>query len=269
MRIEPWPCVMLAWGTATVLAPRRAARASPRGRSGAREREILGMDRFAHIAIDGPAGSGKTTVARALARRLDILYLDTGAMYRALAYAALQAQVDPADSTALLALAAERPIRVVRSVGGADGFAIYAGDEPLGDELFVPAVSRVVSVVAARPEVRELMVARQRAVAAMGPVVMAGRDIGTVVLPDAAVKIYLTASLAERVERRRAELARRGVSIAHDTLEAQMHERDRLDETRAVAPLRPAADCVEIDSTGMTVDDVVDRVAAIVRTANA
>jgi cytidylate kinase len=220
---------------------------------------------FAHIAIDGPAGSGKTTVARALARRLGVLYLDTGAMYRAVALVTLRAAVDPHDEGAVLALARERPVTVAVDPAAPQGFRVFAGGEAFGDELYGNDVSRIVSVVSAYPGVRDLMVERQRAIAAEGPVIMAGRDIGTVVLPDAPIKIFLTASVDERVERRRSELAARGTAVSRPDLRAEIEERDRLDATRSVAPLRPARDAVEIDSSAATIDEVVARVAEIVR----
>jgi cytidylate kinase len=218
-----------------------------------------------HIAIDGPAGSGKTTVAHALARRLGVLYLDTGAMYRAVALLSLRAEVDPHDEMAVLDLARERPIRVVVDEASPLGFRVFAGDHEFGSELYGNDVSRVVSVVAAYAGVRDLMVERQRAIAAEGPVIMAGRDIGTVVLPTAALKIFLTASVDERVERRLAELATRGTNVSRPELRAEIEERDRLDATRAVAPLRPADDALEIDSSGATVEEVVERIAALAR----
>ena len=222
------------------------------------------MGALTHVAIDGPAGSGKTTVARALAGRLGSLYLDTGAMYRALAFEALRRGYDPSDETALVALACERPVRIVSDANAAEGFVVYAGDERLGEEIYGSAVGGVVSVIAAHPRVRELMVERQRAIARSGPVVMAGRDIGTVVLPDASVKIFLTASVPERVRRRRAELAARGTIVDEATVRSEMEERDRLDTTRAVAPLRPAVDAHMIDSSGLGVGQVVDRIAELV-----
>jgi cytidylate kinase len=222
------------------------------------------MVRLGHIAIDGPAGSGKTTVARALAGRLHLLYLDTGSMYRAVAALALAHGCDPADAAGVLALVRANPVRAVHDRTSADGFRIFAGDRELGDDLYGPGVSRIVSIVAAQPAIRELMVDLQRAVATQSSVVMAGRDIGTVVLPDAALKIFLTASLAARVDRRLAELSAAGIAIDHATLEREMRERDRLDENRAIAPLRPAADAVVIDSTGIAVDAVVERIASLV-----
>jgi cytidylate kinase len=224
-----------------------------------RERSPLVMARLAHVAIDGPAGSGKTTVAHALAQRLGILYLDTGAMYRAVTLVTLRAGADPRDEASVLTMLAEFPVRATVDAAATHGFRIWAGDEPLGDELNGNEVSRNVSLVAAHPGLRAALVERQRAIAAESPVVMAGRDIGTVVLPDAPLKIFLTASLAERVERRLTELAARGVAIDRDELSAELRERDRLDATRAVAPLRAAAGAIEIDSTGASVAAVVER----------
>jgi cytidylate kinase len=216
------------------------------------------------VAIDGPAGSGKTTVARALARRLGFLYLDTGAMYRALALLALEAREDASDEATMLELARRRPIRVAFDPAADDGYRIFAGDTPLGDELYGNDVSQVVSVVAAHPGVRMLMVESQREIAGSRPVVMAGRDIGTVVLPGAPVKIFLTASVQERTERRRAELAERGNVVDAPTLQREIEERDKLDRDRAASPLRAAPGAYEIDSSGMSVSDVVERIAGIV-----
>ena len=143
------------------------------------------------------------------------------------------------------------------------GFRIWAGDETLGDDLYRNDVSRIVSVIASHPAIRAAMVERQRAIATEARVIMAGRDIGTVVLPEAPLKIFLTASLDERVERRLAELAARGVEIGRSELRRELAERDRLDTTRTVAPLRPAAGAVEIDSTGETVDAIVERIATL------
>jgi cytidylate kinase len=221
------------------------------------------MSGFAHVAIDGPAGSGKTTVARALAGRIGTLYLDTGAMYRAIALLVLRAGLSGSDEAAVVELASARPIRVELDPSSTLGFRIYAGDQQLGDELYQNEVSRLASVVAAHPRVRDLMVERQRATARAGPIVMAGRDIGTVVLPDAPVKVFLTASLAERVERRRADLAERGAVVDPEALRAELEERDRLDASRAVAPLRPALDAHTIDSSGLTVATVVERIVAL------
>jgi cytidylate kinase len=222
------------------------------------------MKAYAHVAIDGPAGSGKTTVARELARRIGALYLDTGAMYRALALIAVESEEDPTSEEAMLELARKWPIRVALDPDSPMGFRVFAGSRELGDALYRGDVTGSVSVVAAHPGVRALMVERQRAIADEGPVVMAGRDIGTVVLPGAPVKIYLTATVPERVERRLAELSAEGRVVDRATLQAEIEERDRLDSTRETAPLRAAADAREIDSSGLTVEEVVERIAAIV-----
>lgn len=217
---------------------------------------------FAHVAIDGPAGSGKTTVARRLSEKLGLLYLDTGAMYRAVALLALRGGVPIDDEAAVLRLARAHPIDVQLDRSSPLGFRILADHAELGPELYGNLVSTVVSVVAAYPSIRELMVERQRAIAGSGPVVMAGRDIGTVVLPEAPVKIYLDATLERRVERRQAELAAHGVPIDREELRAQMRERDRLDRERPVAPLRPAPGARIIDSSDLSVEEVVAAIAA-------
>ena len=230
-----------------------------------RERSRLGMGGFAHVAIDGPAGSGKTTVAHALARDLGILYLDTGAMYRAVALATLHAQIDPNDGAAVAALARAEPVRAEPDRTAEYGFRIFVGTREFGQELYANDVSRVVSVVAAHAELRAILVQRQRAIAAERAVIMAGRDIGTIVLPDAPIKIFLTASVAARVDRRFAELAARGTTVDRAALHAEIVARDDRDSTRATAPLVAATDAVEIDSTGLSVDEVVARIAALVR----
>jgi cytidylate kinase len=221
------------------------------------------MGTFTHIAIDGPVGSGKTTVARELAQRLGILYLDTGAMYRAVALSALHAGVDPSNETAVLEIVRLHPVHVTLDRHAPLGFRIFAGAHEFGEELYGNDVSPVASVVAAHPDIRAEMVLRQRAIAREGAVVMAGRDIGTVVLPDAPLKIFLTATVEARVERRRAELHAQGVKVDTATLREQIVERDRLDANRPVAPLRAASDAVEIDSSDMTVSDVVEHIASL------
>jgi cytidylate kinase len=216
-----------------------------------------------HIAIDGPAGSGKTTVAHELARRLGILYLDTGAMYRAVALIALRARVDTTDEQALIALVRAHPIHVTVDETAPLGFRVYTGEDELGEGLYDNDVSTLASVAAAHPSIREELVARQREIAQAGAVVMAGRDIGTVVLPDAGLKIFLTASVDARVRRRGAELEREGARVDPLVLRAQVIERDRLDANRAVSPLRAAADAVEIDSSRLSVPEVVERIVAL------
>ncbi|MBV8372773.1 MAG: (d)CMP kinase, partial [Candidatus Eremiobacteraeota bacterium] len=199
------------------------------------------------IAIDGPAASGKTTVARRVAARLQLAYLDTGAMYRALAYLALETHANVRDGTALAAL-------VDRANAQRYSEALLQSND----------VNAVVSIVAAHPEVREAMVAAQRRIAGDESVVMAGRDIGTVVLPNAPVKIYLTASVDARVDRRRMQLEEAGANVDAAQLRQELERRDRLDRTRAVSPLEPARDAHVIDSSDLSVEQVVDAVGAIV-----
>jgi CMP/dCMP kinase len=217
------------------------------------------------IAVDGPAASGKTTVARATARRLRILYLDTGAMYRAVAFLALRTGTDVDNGAALARLTQAEPVEVSLDESAPLGFRVVAGGQEL-DEATLQAsdVTAIVSAVAAQPEVRTAMVLAQRAIARKGPVVMAGRDIGTVVLPDAPVKIFLTASVEARIARRRLQLEAAGVDVDARRLADEIEERDRLDRTRAISPLVPAPDAHVIDSSEIDADAVVDEILAIV-----
>jgi cytidylate kinase len=199
------------------------------------------------IAIDGPAGSGKSTIGRAVAARLGLEYLDTGAMYRSVTFAALRRDIDPADADAVAALAPTLTIVVGErvTVDGEDATATIRG----------PEVTKAVSAVAANPAVREEMVRRQRAWAAeRGGGVLEGRDIGTVVFPDAALKVYLTADEAERLRRRAIEA---GEEVAQD-----IARRDQADASRAASPLYAADDALVIDTTGRTIDDIVEEVLA-------
>jgi CMP/dCMP kinase len=217
------------------------------------------------VAIDGPVASGKSTAARAVAARLGMLYVDTGAMYRALTLAALRSGVDPADQAALLRLLEVAPISIRPDPEAPLGYHVLYGAVEAGQELFGDDVSGAVSIAAAHPRVRAEMVARQRAIADTGAIVMAGRDIGTVVLPRAPCKVFLTASVDARVARRAAELAAAGGRVDPQFLRAQIEERDRLDSTRAVAPLRPAPGAVVIDSSDLDPGQVVDRIVDLVR----
>lgn len=217
------------------------------------------------IAIDGPAAAGKTTVARATAQRLGILYLDTGAMYRALACLALHTGTDVDNDAALARLMQIAPIEVELDKSAQLGFRIWAGEHELNEAtLLSNEVTAIVSTVAAQPAVRAEMVAAQRRIAEKGPVVMAGRDIGTVVLPDAPVKIYLTAAVPARIERRRIQLEQAGVDVDVHRLAQELEERDRLDQSRAISPLAPAPDAQLIDSSDIDAQKVVDEICAIV-----
>jgi CMP/dCMP kinase len=211
------------------------------------------------IAIDGPAGSGKSTVARAVADRLGLEYLDTGAMYRSVTFEALRRGIDPADEDAVGALAATLDISVdngVVTVGGVDASIEIRG----------PEVTRAVSTVAANLAVRTELVSRQREWARRrGGGVIEGRDIGSVVFPDALVKVYLTASEDERAGRRAKEVT----DLDYETVAADLARRDALDQGREVSPLAEAGDAIAIDTTDRDVDDIIAAVLDLVADAEA
>jgi CMP/dCMP kinase len=217
-----------------------------------------------HVAIDGPVASGKTVAARALAASLGHLYLDTGAMYRGAAYLALHNGVDLDNERAILALIQHHRIRLVPDDAAGPGYRVEIDGADTGTRLFDPEVSSAVSTVAALPGIRAAMVTEQRAIAAEGSVVMAGRDIGTVVLPDARFKFFLTASVEERADRRAKEFAERGIDVGIEEVREQIEERDRLDRNRTVAPLRAAEDALTIDSTSMQAAEVLAQMRAII-----
>jgi CMP/dCMP kinase len=219
------------------------------------------------IAIDGPAGSGKSTVAREVARRLGFTYLDSGAMYRAVTLAALDAGADLDDGAALGRIAEALAIELHRRAD--DNARVIADGRDVSDAIREPRVTGASSRVAAHPAVREAMLSKQRTLIAAGDYVVEGRDIGTVVAPDAPVKAFLTADPRERARRRAAELERRGVSIHEDDVRSAIEQRDMLDSTRSAAPLRQADDAELIDTTGMTADAVADRIVALFEQARA
>jgi CMP/dCMP kinase len=218
------------------------------------------------VAIDGPAGAGKSTVARAVARRLGLAYLDTGAMYRGLTWIALQRDVDPEDGASLAALARDVPMAIEPT---RDGDRVRVDGQDVTEAIRLPEVSGRVSEVSAHPGVREEMVAAQRALLSSGGWVSDGRDVGTVVWPGADLKVFLTASLEERARRRRAELAARGVEVDEPTVLEDVRRRDHLDTTRDTSPLRVAPGAIVIDSSEMTADDVVERVVRLVEALRA
>jgi CMP/dCMP kinase len=222
-----------------------------------------------NVAIDGWTAAGKTTVAKLLASELGYLYLDTGAMYRSVAYLALRNGVDLDNEAGLVSMLAQHTISIVPDAAATAGYRVLIDGRGTGERLFDPDVAAAVSTVAARPAIRRELVERQRAIAAQGPVVMAGRDIGTVVLPDARHKFFLTASVDERARRRQAEFHERGLDVAFEDVRAQIAERDRLDSTRAISPLRAAADAITIDSTDLRPDEVVARMRAAMERAPA
>jgi cytidylate kinase len=210
------------------------------------------------IAIDGPSGAGKGTVARALAARLGYRHIDTGAMYRALAWKALHDGVDLADETSVAALGERTHFDVEGGRIAVDGFEVAAA-------IRTPEMDKASATLARHPAVRRVLVARQRSYGEGGGVVMEGRDIGTVVFPDADLKIYLDASPEERARRRAADPAHTSSKGAQlSDVATALAERDKSDSTRAVSPLAVAPDAVVIDTTAMPVDRVVDSVLAIV-----
>jgi cytidylate kinase len=219
------------------------------------------------IAIDGPAGSGKSTVARGLARRLGFTYLDSGALYRAVTLVALESGADLDDGVALGSLAAATSI-VLHDRQDANVMVLIDGRD-VSDEIRSPEVTGASSTVAAHADVRAALLEKQRALIAAGNYVVEGRDIGTVVAPDAALKVFLTADPDERARRRAAELERKGLQAAAADVKAAIEKRDRLDSTRSAAPLRAAEDAVSLDTTGLEADDVIERVFELVEGARA
>ncbi|NWG18849.1 MAG: (d)CMP kinase [Chloroflexi bacterium] len=215
------------------------------------------------ITIDGPAGAGKSTLGEHLARRLGYLYFDTGVMYRALAWAALHRHVDPADAEATAALARTLDIQVLPAGAAADGrqYTVLVDGADVTWELRRPDVERVVSVAARHPAVRTVLRARQRAIGNRGRVVMVGRDIGSVVMPDAPVKFYLNASIDERARRRTVEIQSRGGASDIQHIRNEIMRRDELD--RHVSA--PAADACIIVSDGLTPEQVADLAMSYIR----
>jgi CMP/dCMP kinase len=205
------------------------------------------------IAIDGPAGAGKSTVARGLAGALGFTYLDSGAMYRCVALAALRRGAAPDDADAVGALAGQIEIRLDRD-------RVELDDEDVTEEIRTPAVSAAASRVSVHPAVRQAIVEQQRALIAAGRYVAEGRDIGTVVSPDAPLKVFLTADSDERARRRAADTGEPLEAVL-----AAQATRDARDRERQHAPMRPADDAVEIDTTGRAVSDVVDEIAGLAR----
>ena len=213
-----------------------------------------------NIAIDGPAGAGKSTVAKLVAKSLGYLYIDTGAMYRAVTLKALRDGVDLNDREKLGSLASALIINLKVSSNGS--LTVLLDGEDVTEEIRLPVVSNSVSQVAKVPAVRRRLIELQKDLAKGGGVVMEGRDIGTAVLPDARVKIYLTATPGERARRRWGELTAKGIRVDQRQIEEEICNRDFIDTSREMDPLAPAADAVIIDSTSNTVDGVVNLIVA-------
>lgn len=210
------------------------------------------------ITIDGPAGAGKSTVAKALAQRLGFSYLDTGAMYRAMTLKALRAKINLEDVAALVALARETSIALVTD--DRQGLKVLLDGEDVVEEIRSLEVTNNTFYIARAPEIREIMVRWQREIGEKQNIVTEGRDVGTVVFPQAARKFYLDADFEERAHRRILELKDKGKTFSEDDLKKELHDRDQKDFTRRVGPLKKAEDAVVIDSTHMTADEVVEKI---------
>lgn len=213
------------------------------------------------IAIDGPSGAGKSTVAKAVARRIGAHCLDTGAMYRSIAWYALQHGISLDDGAALGAVACDKQISFGHDSGEPVARRVFIDGVEVTDAIRTAEIDRSVSRASAHPEVREALVEQQRRIGSQGSYVVEGRDIGTVVFPRAQVKVFLTASDEERARRRVVQNEQRGVgSVCFDEVLADIRRRDELDSERDVAPLAAAEDAVVIDSTGRTLDDIVGQI---------
>jgi cytidylate kinase len=218
------------------------------------------------IAIDGPAGSGKSTVARGVARRLGFDYLDSGAMYRAVTLLALEQGADLEDGEALGRMADAAVIELRDR--DHDYVQVILDGRDVSEEIRAPRVTGASSTVAAHAVVRSALLRKQRALIAAGDHVVEGRDIGTVVAPDAEVKVFLTAHADERARRRASELERRGTRAAASEVRAAIEQRDQLDSTRSAAPLRAADDAVLLDTTGLDADQAIEKVIVLLEPAS-
>lgn len=215
------------------------------------------------VAIDGPSGAGKSTIARSAASELGILYVDTGAIYRTVGYCAYSRGIDPKNTDAVVALLPEIDIEMSYGEDGLQHMALNGED--VTDKIRLPEISMYASHVSAIPAVRAFLMEMQRSTARKQSVIMDGRDIGTVVLPDADVKIFLTASAEDRAQRRYDELVNRGTPQDYDKLLEEIKLRDHNDSTRAAAPLKAAEDAVLVDTTGNTFEESRRQILDIIR----
>ena len=213
------------------------------------------------VAIDGPASAGKSTVAKIVAKKLHFIYCDTGAMYRSVTFAALKHHVKLDDDQALKELLKTIEIRFVPAEPEQ---RVFVNDEEVTQAIRTPEITNNVSLVSAQPSVRAELTKRQQEIAEAGGIVMDGRDIGTTVLPNAEVKIFLVASVHERAVRRFKENQTKGIDTPLDVLEKEIEERDYKDSHREISPLTQAKDAVLVDTTSLTIDQVVDRILEII-----
>ncbi len=211
------------------------------------------------IAIDGPAASGKSTTARRVAQKLGYLYIDSGAMYRAVTLLALRKGIDVHDAAAVARIAREADIRF-RSDGAPGQTVIYLNGEEVSREIRTPDIDRNISPVAANPQVREILVRKQQELGRHGGVVMDGRDIGTVVFPQAELKVFMQASAEERARRRQKELAQKGIEVPLEQILQEIRRRDWEDMNRTHGPLKKAPDALELDTTHLTIEEQVEQI---------
>ncbi len=214
------------------------------------------------IAIDGPAGSGKTTTAKLVAQELDYLHLDTGAMYRGVAEKVLRAGIDPSDNEAVSRLIDSTTVALEQS---GNGVRVLLDGHDVTSRIRRPEVTSVVSAVSSVPEVRRAMVRYQRSIGKSGEVVVEGRDIGTVVFPDADVKVFLVADLMARAHRRQLELGHVGVEASLESLAREIQDRDTKDSTRSDSPLQKAKDAIVLDTSELTIAQQVDFIVSLAR----
>lgn len=219
------------------------------------------------IAIDGPAGSGKSTVAKEVARRLGFHYLDTGAMYRATAYTALEMGVDITDEPAVVAIVLTHPVQFGYKQGEAVPSSVYVDGLDISNEIRTPEIDKAVSPVAALPEVRIALVSQQRVIASYSDHVVEGRDIGTTVFPDAQVKVFITATPEERAHRRAEQNLQRNMNGNFEEIYEAILVRDKADTEREASPLAPAEDAIILDTTTMTIEEVIDSIVDIAEKA--
>lgn len=211
-----------------------------------------------NIGIDGPAGSGKTTAARLLAKKLGIFYLDTGATYRALTLKVLNEKVDLSDTIALENLAENLDLRI-------DGNKVYLEGQDVSNQIRVPLIDKNISVIVSYPQVRKVMVKLQRKITEQGDFVIEGRDITTVAFPDAKYKFYLDADPKIRAQRRFKELAEKGLDVNFDDIEKDLIRRDLSDKNRKVSPLKISDDAIVIDTTGLSIEQTVDGIIKCIK----
>lgn len=214
------------------------------------------------IAIDGPGGAGKSTVAKAVAAKLGIVYVDTGALYRTIGYYVRQKNIAPDSREGVAACLPEISINIVYQDGAQH---VYLNGEDLGDKIRTPEMSMYASAVSAIPEVRAFLLDTQRDIAKKNSVIMDGRDIGTVILPEADVKIFLTATEECRAQRRYKELIARGQNVTLEDVLAEMNQRDTQDSTRECAPTAAADDAILLDNTGMTFEETIDAIVCLAK----